>query len=100
MMIGAGLVEAGDDGRLYNTYWIATPIGETAKHRELHCFISPHMASGDDYTIADIPQGCRVGVLTCYDNNIIENVRGCGSNRSRWLSSRTGGRIRTGRSVA
>ena len=33
------------------------------------------MASGDEITVFDTPQGCRVGVLICYDNNIIENVR-------------------------
>jgi predicted amidohydrolase len=33
------------------------------------------MSSGDDYTVFDIPQGARVGILICYDNNIIENVR-------------------------
>jgi len=33
------------------------------------------MASGDDYTVFDIPQGAKVGILICYDNNIIENVR-------------------------
>jgi predicted amidohydrolase len=33
------------------------------------------MDSGDAYTVFHIPQGARVGVLTCYDNNIIENVR-------------------------
>jgi hypothetical protein len=33
------------------------------------------MASGSAYTVFDIPQGCRVGVLICYDNNIGENVR-------------------------
>jgi predicted amidohydrolase len=33
------------------------------------------MASGSEYTVFDIPQGARVGVLICYDNNIIENAR-------------------------
>jgi predicted amidohydrolase len=45
------------------------------RHRKLHTFISEHMASGNSYTVFDIPQGARVGVLTCYDNNIGENVR-------------------------
>jgi predicted amidohydrolase len=51
------------------------PDGSNAKHRKLHCFINEHMASGNEYTVFDIPQGCRVGVLICYDNNIVENVR-------------------------
>jgi predicted amidohydrolase len=75
MTIGAGLIERTGDGTLYNTYVVAMPDGRTARHRKLHCFISQHMASGSEYTLFDIPQGCRVGVLTCYDNNLGENVR-------------------------
>jgi predicted amidohydrolase len=75
MTIGAGLIERADDGALHNTYVVAMPEGTTARHRKLHTFISEHMASGDRYTVFDIPQGARVGVLTCYDNNIGENVR-------------------------
>jgi len=75
MSIGAGLLEIGDDGRLYNAYVVAMPDGRYARHRKLHCFISEHMASGDQYTVFDAPHGCRLGVLTCYDNNIGENVR-------------------------
>jgi len=44
-------------------------------HRKIHCFISEHLCCGSDFTVFDTPQGCRVGVLTCYDNNIGENVR-------------------------
>lgn len=75
MTIGAGLIELGEDGQLYNSYVVAMPGGEVAVHRKLHCFISEHMSSGDQYTVFDIPQGARVGVLICYDNNIGENVR-------------------------
>jgi predicted amidohydrolase len=75
LTLGAGLIERSKEGRLYNTYVVAMPNGQTARHRKLHCFISEHLASGDAYTVFDIPQGARVGVLTCYDNNIIENVR-------------------------
>ena len=75
MTIGAGLIEQGDDGKLYNSYLVAMPDGQIAVHRKLHCFISQHMSSGDQYTVFDIPQGARVGVLICYDNNIGENVR-------------------------
>ena len=73
--LGAGLIERSDDGRLLNTYVVAMPDGSYARHRKLHCFISEHMTSGNEITVFDIPQGCRVGVLICYDNNIIENVR-------------------------
>ncbi|MBN1345838.1 MAG: nitrilase family protein [Phycisphaerae bacterium] len=75
MTIGAGLIERAADGALYNSYVVAMPGGQAARHRKIHCFISEHMASGDEFTVFDTPQGCRVGVLTCYDNNIVENVR-------------------------
>jgi len=75
MTIGAGLIEVADSGALYNTYVVAMPDGRIASHRKLHCFISEHMADGDAFTVFDIPQGARVGVLICYDNNIGENVR-------------------------
>ncbi len=75
MTVGAGLVEIAEDGQLYNTYVVAMPDGNFARHRKLHCFISEHMASGSEYTVFDTPQGCRVGLLICYDNNIGENVR-------------------------
>ena len=75
MTIGAGLIELANDGTLYNTYVVAMPDGNVMHHRKLHCFISEHMASGNEYTVFDIPQGARVGVLICYDNNIGENVR-------------------------
>ena len=75
MTIGAGLIEKASDGWLYNTYIVAMPDGRLASHRKLHCFISEYMSSGDGYTVFDVPQGARVGVLTCYDNNIGENVR-------------------------
>lgn len=75
MTIGAGLVEMGEDHRIYNTYVVAMPNGECRRHRKLHCFVSEFMSSGSEYTVFDAPHGCRVGVLTCYDNNIGENVR-------------------------
>ena len=75
MTIGAGLIERARGGALYNSYVVAMPDGRTACHRKLHTFISEHLRSGDAYTVFDIPQGCRVGVLTCYDNNLIENAR-------------------------
>ena len=75
MTIGAGLIEIAGDGKLYNTYVVAMPDGSVAFHRKIHCFISEHMESGDEYTVFGIPQGARVGVLICYDNNIGENVR-------------------------
>lgn len=75
MTVGAGLIESADDGRLYNTYVVAMPDGEFRLHRKLHAFISEHVSSGSEYTVFDTPHGCRAGVLTCYDNNQVENVR-------------------------
>lgn len=75
MTIGAGLIEHADDGVLYNTYVVAMPDGRCERHRKIHCFISEHMASGNEFTVFDTPHDCRVGVLTCYDNNLGENVR-------------------------
>jgi predicted amidohydrolase len=75
MTIGAGLIERGDDGRLYNSYVVALPDGRTVCHRKLHTFISEHMDSGSDYTVFDLPDGTKAGILICYDCNIGENVR-------------------------
>jgi predicted amidohydrolase len=75
MTIGAGLIERAADGSLYNSYVVAMPDGRTACHRKLHAFEGPHMKSGDSFTVFDTPHGCRVGVLICYDNNIVENAR-------------------------
>jgi len=75
MTIGAGLVEIDTDGTMYNTYVVAMPNGEFVRHRKLHCFISEHLSSGSEYTVFDTPDNCRMAVLTCYDNNLGENVR-------------------------
>ena len=75
MTIGAGLIERGDDGRLYNAYVVAMPDGRTVCHRKLHTFISEHMDSGSEYTVFDLPDGTKAGILICYDCNIGENVR-------------------------
>ena len=73
--IGAGLVERGEDGALYNTYVVAMPDGRVHRHRKLHAFEHEAIRSGSEYTVFDLPQGWRAGVLICYDNNLIENVR-------------------------
>lgn len=73
--VGAGLIEFADDGNFYNTYIVAMPNGKIASHRKIHCFISQHIASGDGYTVFELPNGVKAGILICYDNNIIENVR-------------------------
>lgn len=73
--IGAGLIELAVDGKMYNTYVVAMPGGELVSHRKLHCFISEHLESGDSFTVFELPSGVKAGILICYDNNIVENVR-------------------------
>lgn len=75
MTIGAGLVEAGPTGEFYNSYVMAMADGSAQRHRKLHAFEHPSIHGGSEFTVFDIPDGFRVGVLICYDCNIIENVR-------------------------
>jgi len=71
--VAAGLLEL-DDGRIYNTYVVVSGDGLVAKHRKIHAFINDEISCGDGYTVFD-HRGCRFGILTCYDNNLVENVR-------------------------
>jgi predicted amidohydrolase len=73
--LGAGLVEAGAAGVFHNSYVVALPDGSVYRHRKLQAFEHPAIRSGTDFTVFDLPEGFRVGVLICYDCNIIENVR-------------------------
>ncbi len=75
MAIGVGLVERADDGRLFNTYVVALPDGTIHRHRKLHAFESRHVSSGDTFTVFDTPWGVKLGILICWDNNLVENVR-------------------------
>ena len=75
MTVAAGLVEIAADEMMFNTYVVAMPDGRFQRHRKIHCFVSEYLSCGSDFTVFDTPLGCRVGVLTCYDNNIGENVR-------------------------
>ena len=70
----AGLFEKDSDDRLYNAYICVDSEGVVAKHRKLHPFINPHLLPGDEYVVFDL-YGWKCGILICYDNNIIENVR-------------------------
>jgi predicted amidohydrolase len=74
VMIGAGLIES-DGEQMYNTYVVAMPHGDFRRHRKLHAFVNPHLSCGAQFTVFDTPLGCRVAILTCYDNNLVENVR-------------------------
>jgi predicted amidohydrolase len=75
LTIGAGFVEAGPAGEFYNSYVVAMPDGIAQRHRKLHAFEHLSVRSGSEFTVFDLPDGFRVGVLICYDCNIIENVR-------------------------
>ncbi len=69
----AGLVEKAD-GKIFNTYICVTKDGLLTKFRKLHPFISKYMSAGDAYCVFDL-LGWKCGILICYDNNVIENVR-------------------------
>ena len=69
----AGLVEK-SDGKIYNTYICVTGDKVVAKYRKIHPFISKYMSAGDEYCVFDL-LGWKCGILICYDNNVIENVR-------------------------
>jgi predicted amidohydrolase len=73
--LGAGWVEAAGDGVFHNSYVVALPDGTIHRHRKLHAFEHKAIRSGTDYTVFDLPDGFRVGVLICYDCNLVENVR-------------------------
>ena len=73
--IGVGFLEHGPDDRLYNSYAVALPDGTLHVHRKLHAFEHESISSGDRYTVFDTPWGIRMGVLICWDNNLVENVR-------------------------
>ena len=45
-----------------------------ARHRKIHPFINPHVRAGNAYTVFEL-SGWKCGMLICYDNNVIENVR-------------------------
>jgi predicted amidohydrolase len=73
--VGAGWFETGEGGAFYNSYVVALPDGTVHRHRKLHAFEHAAVRSGDEFTVFDLPDGFRVGVLICYDCNIGENVR-------------------------
>ena len=70
----AGLVEVDDEDKLYNTYICVDKNGLKAKYRKIHPFISKYLSPGSEYIVFDI-KGWKCGILICYDNNVLENVR-------------------------
>jgi predicted amidohydrolase len=73
IVVLAGLVEK-DNDNFYNTYLCVDEDGVIAKHRKLHPFISKYLLAGNEYCVFEI-LGWKCGILICYDNNVIENVR-------------------------
>jgi predicted amidohydrolase len=70
----AGLFEKDENNNLFKAYVCVDKNGLVAKYRKLHPFINPYLTPGDAYCIFEI-DGWKCGILICYDNNIIENVR-------------------------
>ncbi len=70
----AGLFEKDREDHLFKAYVCVDKNGLVAKFRKLHPFINPHLMPGDRYCVFEL-YGWKCGILVCYDNNIIENVR-------------------------
>jgi len=70
----AGLFEKDDEDNIYKAQVCVDKNGLIAKFRKLHPFINPNIVPGNDYCVFDF-NGWKCGILICYDNNIIENVR-------------------------
>jgi predicted amidohydrolase len=70
----AGLFEKDDRGDIYKAYVCVDKTGLLAKHRKLHPFVNKNIRPGNEYTVFEV-RGWKAGILICYDNNIIENVR-------------------------
>jgi predicted amidohydrolase len=70
----AGLFEKDENDNLFKAYVCVDGKGLVAKYRKLHPFINPFLTQGENYCVFEI-QGWKCGILICYDNNIIENVR-------------------------
>ena len=70
----AGLFEKDENDNIYKAYVCVDGNGLVAKYRKLHPFINHNITPGKEYCVFDL-LGWKCGILICYDNNIIENVR-------------------------
>ncbi len=70
----AGLFEKDIEGNLFKAYVCVNKHGLVSKYRKLHPFINPYLTPGNEYCIFKL-HGWKCGILICYDNNVIENVR-------------------------
>ena len=69
----AGLFER-EGPKIYKAYVCVNGDGMIAKYRKIHPFINKHISPGNEYIIFDL-HGWKCGILICYDNNVVENVR-------------------------
>lgn len=74
IVILAGLFEKDKEDKIYKAYVCIDKNGLVAKHRKLHPFVNQYLIPGNGYCVFDLI-GWKCGILICYDNNIIENVR-------------------------
>lgn len=70
----AGLFEKDRNDNLYKAQVCVDKNGLIAKYRKIHPFINPNLLPGKEYCVFEI-HGWKCGILICYDNNVIENVR-------------------------
>ena len=70
----AGLFEKDEHDNIYKAYVCVDKTGLLARHRKLHPFVNKYIQPGNAYTVFELG-GWKCGILICYDNNIIENVR-------------------------
>ncbi len=73
LVVLGGILERRED-RVYNTYVAVDGEGLIARFSKLHPFIHESLSPGDGYTTFEL-DGWTCGILICYDNNVIENVR-------------------------
>ncbi|MBV9961232.1 MAG: nitrilase family protein [Parafilimonas sp.] len=74
IVVLAGLFEKDEHDNLFKAYVCVDKNGLVAKFRKLHPFINPYLTPGNEYCVFEL-HGWKCGILICYDNNIIENVR-------------------------
>jgi len=70
----AGLFEKDHEDRIFKAFVCVDNTGLKARFRKIHPFINPNLTPGNEYCVFDL-HGWKCGILICYDNNIIENVR-------------------------
>jgi len=73
-VILAGLLEKDDQDNIYNTYICVNADGLIAKQRKLHAFVNEHLTNGNEFCVFEL-NGVKFGILICFDNNLVENVR-------------------------